>query len=46
MGIGSVGIVVSAVLEIITKEEVYKVMMKIFPWFLAVGAFLFKGLGG
>ena len=40
MAIGSLGIGAAVVMEIITREPVYKVLMKIFPWFFGVGAIL------
>lgn len=42
MFIGSAGIVASTVMEIITREKVYLIMMKVFPWLLAVGAIIWS----
>ena len=41
MVVGSGGVVASAVLEIRTREPVYALMMKIFPWVFGIGAILF-----
>jgi len=38
MAIGSLGVGGAVVMEIKTHEPVYKVLMKIFPWFFGVGA--------
>lgn len=38
MAIGSLGIGAAIVMEIITHERVYKVLMKVFPWVFGVGA--------
>ena len=40
MGISSAGILGAIIMEVITHEPVYKLMMKIFPWFFGVGAVL------
>ena len=42
MTIGSVGIMASVILEIKTKEKIYFLLMKIFPWVFGVGAILFS----
>jgi len=38
MAIGSLGIGAAVIMEITTHEPVYKVLMKVFPWFFGVGA--------
>jgi len=38
IAIGSLGIWVAVVLEVKTHDSIYKVLMKIFPWFFGVGA--------
>lgn len=38
MAIGSLGVGGAVVMEIKTHEPVYKVLMKVFPWFFGVGA--------
>ncbi|GAG78538.1 unnamed protein product, partial [marine sediment metagenome] len=38
MAVGSLGIGGAIVMEIITHEPVYKVLMKFFPWVFGVGA--------
>jgi len=38
MAIGSLGVGAAVILEIKTHEPVYKVLMKVFPWFFGVGA--------
>jgi len=38
MAIGSLGVGAAVVMEVKTHEPVYKVMMKVFPWFFGVGA--------
>lgn len=38
MAIGSLGIGGAVVLEMITHEPIYRVLMKVFPWFFGVGA--------
>lgn len=40
LGIGSIGILSAVILEVKTHDPVYKLMMKIFPWFFGVGAVL------
>ncbi|MBA7642565.1 hypothetical protein ES703_50260 [subsurface metagenome] len=40
LGIGSIGIITAVIMEVRTHEPVYKLMMKIFPWFFGVGAVL------
>ena len=40
LSIGSIGILIAVIMEVITREPVYLVMMKIFPWFFGVGAVL------
>jgi len=40
LGIGSVGVVAAVILEIKKKDPVYMVLMKIFPWFMAIGAIM------
>jgi hypothetical protein len=40
IGIGSVGVTGAVVLEIIKKEPLYMLLMKIFPWFIGVGGIL------
>ena len=45
MTIGSVGIVSSTILEIKTGEEIYGLMMKVFPWVFSLGAVLFFVVG-
>lgn len=40
MAIGSLGIGAAVLMEIKTHEPVWKLMMKIFPWFFGVGALL------
>ena len=41
MTVGSAGVVLSAVWEVKTKEPVYALMMKIFPWVFGVGAIIY-----
>lgn len=38
MAIGSLGVGGAVFMEIKTKEPVYKVLMKVFPWVFGVGA--------
>ncbi|MBA7681071.1 hypothetical protein ES703_89399 [subsurface metagenome] len=38
MAIGSLGVGAAVVMELITHEPVYKLLMKIFPWFFGVGS--------
>lgn len=38
MAIGSLGVGGAVAMEIKTHEPVYKVLMKVFPWFFGVGA--------
>lgn len=38
MAIGSLGVGAAVLLEVKTHEPVYKVCMKVFPWFFGVGA--------
>jgi len=38
MAIGSLGIGAAVVLELITHDSIYKVLMKVFPWVFGVGA--------
>ena len=38
MALGSLGIGAAIVMEIITHEPIYKVLMKVFPWFFGIGA--------
>ncbi|MBA7689056.1 hypothetical protein ES703_97550 [subsurface metagenome] len=40
LGIGSIGIISAVIMEVKTREPVYMLMMKIFPWFFGVGAVL------
>ena len=40
LALGSVGEIAAVALEIIKKEPVYALMMKIFPWFFGIGAVL------
>ena len=40
LSISSIGIISSVIMEIKTREPVYMMMMKIFPWFFGVGAVL------
>ncbi|MBA7633361.1 hypothetical protein ES703_40927 [subsurface metagenome] len=40
MAIGSLGIGGAVVMEMKSHEPVWKLMMKIFPWFFGVGAIL------
>ncbi len=40
LGIGSVGMVASVILEIKLKEPKYKILQKVFPWFMGVGGIL------
>lgn len=38
--IGSVGIIYCSVLEVVSHEPIYFMLMKVFPWFFGVGAVL------
>jgi len=38
MAIGSLGIGAAVLFEIKTHEPVYKILIKVFPWFFGVGA--------
>lgn len=38
MAIGSFGVGGAVIMEIKTHDPIWKVMMKIFPWFFGVGA--------
>ena len=38
MALGSLGIGAAVVLEIIYREPIYRVLMKVFPWVFGVGA--------
>lgn len=38
LAIGSLGVGAAVVMEIITREPIYKVLMKVFPWVFGVGA--------
>ncbi len=40
MAIGSFGVGAAVILEIKSRDPVWKLMMKIFPWFFGVGAVL------
>lgn len=40
LGIGSVGMVTSVILEIKLKEPKYKILQKVFPWFMGIGGIL------
>jgi len=40
MAIGSFGVGGAVVMEIKSRDPVWKLMMKIFPWFFGVGAVL------
>ena len=40
LGIGSAGILAAVIFEAKTHEPIYKLLMKIFPWFFGVGAVL------
>ncbi|MBA7669489.1 hypothetical protein ES703_77620 [subsurface metagenome] len=40
LGIGSIGILSAVIMEVKTHDPVYKLMMKIFPWFFGMGAVL------
>ncbi|MBA7676223.1 hypothetical protein ES703_84464 [subsurface metagenome] len=40
MAIGSFGVGAAVVMEIKSHDPVWKLMMKIFPWFFGVGAVL------
>ena len=42
MGFGSIGVISSTILEWKLGEEKYKIMMKVFPWLLALGAFVYN----
>ncbi len=47
MAVGSLGVGAAVVMEVITHEPVYKVLMKVFPWFFGIGAVLLAiGWGG
>ncbi len=47
MAIGSFGVGAAVLMEIRTREPVYKVLMKVFPWVFGVGAVVLAlGLGG
>ena len=37
LGIGSVGTLTAAILEWRLQEPKYRIMMKVFPWFMAAG---------
>ncbi len=38
LAIGSLGVGGAIVMEIITREPIYKILMKVFPWIFGVGA--------
>lgn len=40
LGIGSAGILGAVIMEVRTHEPIYKILMKIFPWFFGMGAVL------
>ena len=40
LGIGSVGMVAAVILEVKLKEPKYRILMKVFPWFLGIGGIL------
>ena len=40
LGIGSVGVFIAAILELRLQEPKYRILMKLFPWFMAVGGIL------
>ncbi len=40
LAIGSAGILSAVIMEVRTHEPVYKLMVKIFPWFFGIGAVL------
>jgi len=40
LAIGSVGICGAVLLEIKYREPIYKLLMKVFPWFIALGGIL------
>lgn len=40
LGIGSVGMVAAVILEVKLKEPKYKLLQKVFPWFMGVGGIL------
>lgn len=40
LGIGSIGVWAAVILEIKFKEPIYKILMKVFPWVMAVGAII------
>ena len=40
LAIGSFGIGAAVIMEVKTHEPVYKILMKVFPWFFGVGAIL------
>jgi len=46
MGVGTVGVCGATMLEWITGEPIYKIMMKIFPLIFAIGCFLYWVLAG
>lgn len=40
MAIGSFGIGAAVLMEIKTHEPIYKILMKVFPWFFGIGALI------
>lgn len=40
LGIGSIGMVASVILEVKYKDPKYKILMKVFPWFIGIGGIL------
>jgi len=48
IAIGSLGVGAAVVMEIITREPIYKILMKVFPWVFGVGAVVlaFAMIGG
>jgi hypothetical protein len=40
LALGSVGEIAAVILEIIKKEPIYALMMKVFPWVFGLGAVL------
>ncbi|MBA7554057.1 hypothetical protein ES705_46669 [subsurface metagenome] len=40
LAIGSIGVLSAVIMEVRTREPIWKLMMKIFPWFFGVGAVL------
>jgi len=40
LALGSIGVLSAVIMEVKTHEPVWKLLMKIFPWFFGVGAVL------